>query len=291
MVSILPDLDRPPERLSAVEAGVRRSWNQWGVPGAPAVVLVHGAGANSRWWDHLAPAMLRSGIGHVVACDLTGHGDSDWVLGYSLDGWAQDVEAIRRASGAAPDAVLIGHSLGGVVALTAVQRDPAPWGGLVVVDSPVGRPFKPVRMQSDGDVGERVRYALREQLLSRFRLVPDQPLPDRGLLDYIAGHSVTRLDDNSWVWKFDPAIFSRRKPRDPVHWSIPDRLAERVGFVWGEHSGVVRVQDVEAARDALGDEAVFAIAGAHHHLILDSPQEFLDAMDAVLARWASSPRS
>ena len=50
------------------------AFRQWGDPAQPGLLLVHGGGAHSRWWDHVAPFF--SGRCCVTALDLSGHGDS-----------------------------------------------------------------------------------------------------------------------------------------------------------------------------------------------------------------------
>ena len=63
-----------------------RVWN----PEARRVVLfVHGAAANARWWDHIAPFVAR-GL-RAVAIDLSGHGQSGWRDDYAMADWAHEI--------------------------------------------------------------------------------------------------------------------------------------------------------------------------------------------------------
>jgi pimeloyl-ACP methyl ester carboxylesterase len=103
------------------------------------VVLVHG------WCcDHtyLAPQFEYLGdLGHaVVALDLRGHGESDKPEGaYSMDVFADDLAWLSRELGLERP-VIVGHSMGGVVAFELAIRHSDLPGAIVMIDSPVARP-------------------------------------------------------------------------------------------------------------------------------------------------------
>ena len=88
----------------------------------PALLAVHGSGGSHRLWS----AQARLAVDWpLVAVDLSGHGESDDVTaepGYeTLSAYVDDAVAVAEAVGAE---VLLGHSLGGAVALTAaLERD------------------------------------------------------------------------------------------------------------------------------------------------------------------------
>ena len=81
-------------------------------------MLLHGGGANAHWWDHLAPELARSF--HVVALDFRGHGDSDYP-DPERGAFNWDLRALLDHL-AAPDAVLVGHSMGAAIALEHAAR-------------------------------------------------------------------------------------------------------------------------------------------------------------------------
>ena len=60
---------------------LRLSYWVWGDPEAPPLLLVHGNRDHARSWDRIAEAF--SDRYRVVACDLRGHGDSEWTKGRS----------------------------------------------------------------------------------------------------------------------------------------------------------------------------------------------------------------
>lgn len=102
--------------------------------GAP-VILIHGLAASLHDWDDLVPELAQHGYA-AYALDLLGHGESakpdsrayemDWVFDH-LAAWIDSLELDQ-----AP--VLVGHSLGGYLALDYARRFPARTRGLVLVD-------------------------------------------------------------------------------------------------------------------------------------------------------------
>ena len=259
-------------------------WRQWGEGSGRGAILVHGAGAHSGWWSHLAPGLLAAGAARVIAPDLAGHGDAPRRHEYSLPEWAASLAQVADATGLTGRPVLVGHSLGGMVALLAALAEPERWGGLVVVDSPVQRAVAPRRISGELDT-KPGRYRRRDDIIARFRLIPEQPMPDARLVRRIARDSVRRFDDG-WGWKFDPRIFDRPRSAAPVSWgAIADQLDGRVAFVAGGQSALVRDAELSAAAHALGDSRVHVVPTAHHHVVLDSPDEFIRLISAITSDW------
>src|SRR3954466_11867192 len=126
-------LAQQPEHRDVVVAGARVAYRAWGPAGAPGVVLVHGGAAHSGWWDHVGPLLT----GHrVVALDLTGHGDSDRRTEYDPLLWAREVVAVAAAADLYRP-VVVGHSMGGWVAVTVGVQHAAEVASVVVIDSPL----------------------------------------------------------------------------------------------------------------------------------------------------------
>lgn len=108
---------------------------EYGPPSDRAVVLLHGYSASVEWWDRVASALLDE---RVIAIDLVGHGGSEAPSDaepYGIDGQA---EAVRQALDALDvrQAVLVGHSMGGLVAIALAEADPERVERVAVSDSP-----------------------------------------------------------------------------------------------------------------------------------------------------------
>ena len=98
-----------------------------------ALLLIHGLGGSRQTWRHLLPALART---HTeIAPDLPGHGESDPPAGdYSLGAHACAVRDLLLALGH-HRATLIGHSLGGGVALQTAYQFPERIDRLMLIAS------------------------------------------------------------------------------------------------------------------------------------------------------------
>ena len=107
-----------------MDRGDRLYWAESGA-GSPALVLLHGSGANGDVWAGLLPYIARGWRGRCIIPDLRGHGRSFHALPYANGTYAADVAALL---GPEEEALLVGHSLGGAVALTLATQ----WFGVRV---------------------------------------------------------------------------------------------------------------------------------------------------------------
>jgi pimeloyl-ACP methyl ester carboxylesterase len=101
---------------------------------APALVLVHGLAASTRWWDTIAPELARAY--RVVRIDLLGHGRSARPEGpgYRLPEHARRVGAALDQLGV-ERVVAIGHSTGGLVVTALAEQRPDLVTALALIDT------------------------------------------------------------------------------------------------------------------------------------------------------------
>lgn len=102
------------------------------------VVLVHGLGGNRTDWLPTAKRLLANH--RVVLVDLPGHGDSPTLPDpFSLDAAAAQLDAVLAQQN--PEStIVVGHQLGGVVALLEATAHPERMRGLILIDTPVKSP-------------------------------------------------------------------------------------------------------------------------------------------------------
>lgn len=271
----------PAEDRSVDFGPVQLHYRAWGAGPAAPVLLVHGGAAHAHWWDHVAP--LLTGGRRVVALDLTGHGDSDRRDRYSLDLWAQELLAVAEAEATGSSPIVVGHSMGGAVALRAAATYGTHLEGAVVIDTPI-------RELTPEDEAARLRlafgplrtYATREEAIARFRTIPDGPtLPF--IAPHIAGHSL-RPVPGGWTWKFDPRVFDR-EPLNPDAITVVDC---RAALFRAEHGLLTEAMSADVY-DRMGYMApVITVPGAGHHVMLDQPLALVTGLLTLLATWEHS---
>lgn len=138
----------------------------------PPFLMVHGfTGAKEDFADH-APCFARHST--VITYDLRGHGESDHpgeLASYSFDRLAADALSVADACGA-DRFVLLGHSMGGMVALRMVLEHPERVVGLVLMDTAPGKP-----QGIDADMAEVAAQLALEDGMAELRILLDAANP------------------------------------------------------------------------------------------------------------------
>jgi pimeloyl-ACP methyl ester carboxylesterase len=247
------------------------AWARWTASAsAPAstaatpIVLVHGAGAHLGWWEAVI-RQLTATDHTVVALELSGHGDSGHRTRYAAETWSDEVLAVIREVARAP-ALLVGHSLGGRVAICAAAADPERVPRLVLVDAPVRRPGAPRPRALPQRPLPRRTHATLEHAVETFRLRPREPVTDTALLRRIAEAAFSR-HDGGWSLKADLSVFSR----------IPDELLAAalndypgpITLIYGTRSTVISQPGREFLVEAHRGPTELVCIEGHHHLTID----------------------
>jgi pimeloyl-ACP methyl ester carboxylesterase len=129
--------------------GHRVAYREAGDPSLPVLLLIHGITSSSSTWDPVIPALAEHA--HVIAPDLLGHGESDKPRAdYSLGGFASGLRDLIDHLGH-ERVTVVGHSLGGGVAMQFAYQHYEHCERLVLVSS--------------GGLGREVSPALRAATL------------------------------------------------------------------------------------------------------------------------------
>jgi pimeloyl-ACP methyl ester carboxylesterase len=246
------------------------------------VILVHGAAANRHWWSHIVPMI--SGA-RVLAIDLWGHGDSAGRATYTLEDWAAQVTAVaRRWCSRRP--YLIGHSVGGLIAVQAAQTNPDVFGAALVLDTVLRRTDEAVllRRRRTAERPPRTYHSLDSAVAEFVRRHPAASFVDESLLVEIGTRSHRRVA-GGWQRAFDPRVFGRpevsedflRTARIPTMWVRAERG---------------NVDDAMAAqiRSRLGTAGLLVeVSGVGHQLTLEQPRACGSLIDAFRA-WVPTAR-
>jgi len=261
------------------------AFRRWGDPSQPGLVLVHGGGAHSRWWDHVAPFFSKECC--VTALDMSGHGDSGRRPQYLLSQWAEEIAVLAgetgQESGQLP--IVVAHSLGGFATFCAAAAYPDAFEGIVIVDSPAREPAPEQEASSHRQAFGPLRlYSSKEAILARFRTVPEQPDVLPYVTEHVAATSVRPVPDG-WTWKFDPTFFH---DVGVFHPEVLAQVACRVAILRAEF-GLLTPDIGEHMYQLLGRTApVIEIPLAYHHVMLDQPMSLVTAVRSLLADWRHS---
>lgn len=142
-----------------------------GPANGPLLLLLHGF--TNRWqvFDSILPVLISQW--HVVTFDFRGHGQSGRAPGYSANGFYQDGAAVLAHFASEP-AVLLGHSMGGSIALHLAQNFPKKVRAVVTGDTSLNLAMHIEMMNSRRQVK---LFGLRRKLAGR----PVEELLRRGL--------------------------------------------------------------------------------------------------------------
>jgi pimeloyl-ACP methyl ester carboxylesterase len=123
----------------------------YGREDAPPIILTHGWGANSTEWDYLKKEL--AGDFQLIVWDLPGLGKSTRPTNrdYSMENLSRDLEAVLELTGDRP-AILLGHSIGGMITLTFCRLFPevlrARVRGIALVQTTYTNPVRTTKMAS-----------------------------------------------------------------------------------------------------------------------------------------------
>jgi pimeloyl-ACP methyl ester carboxylesterase len=197
-----------PRKLS-LATGLTYNVLEWDGPGDLTFVLVHGFADLAYMWHQVAERLAPHG--HVIAPDLRGHGDSDWIRGgyyYFMDYVADLDDVIAQL--ARERVVLVGHSMGGSVSAYYAGTRPARLAGVAVLEG-LGPPDMstldgPVRTAAWIDSWKAARSKASampslDEAVRRLRRHDDRL--DEAVARRLA-EAGTRMTDAGLVWKLDP---------------------------------------------------------------------------------------
>jgi len=275
---------------------LRLHYVDWGNPGAPPLLMVHGGRDHCRNWDWVADR-LRDRF-HIIAPDLRGHGDSAWAIGggYNPASYIYDIAQLIHQKGMAP-VTIMAHSLGAAVTLGysgAFSRNVKK----VIAIEGLGPPPDLAAQHAALTIEQRLRSWVRERRESSgrsprkypsieaacARMAEENPHLSPAQALHLTIYGAHQNEDGTWSWKFDNyARFGDGVgglTTDEQHhlWS---QITCPVLLVRGEESWASdpvvdgRIQHFQNAR-------LVNFAGAGHWVHHDKLDQFLAETDAFL---------
>jgi pimeloyl-ACP methyl ester carboxylesterase len=273
--------------------GHRVAYRQAGA--GPVVVLIHGIAESSAWFSAVMPILAQQNL--VIAVDLMGHGASAKPRGdYSLGAYASGVRDLLTALDHA-SATVVGHSLGGGVAMQFAYQFPERCERLVLIASGgLGKEVSPwLRVLAGPGVEYLLPLVLTRHIhapldrigrwFGRFGVKPGPTLAEvwttyRGLTDAAAQraflHTVRSVIDVSG---------QRVSARDRLYLAreIPTMI------VWGDRDAVIPVEHAYTAHQLIPGSRLEVLEGVGHFLPIEAPDRLADLIGDFLATTRSSP--
>jgi pimeloyl-ACP methyl ester carboxylesterase len=253
------------------------AYRYFGGEGKPPLVILHGLLGSSRNWTSTGKLLARSFA--VFALDLRGHGDSPWAPppehDYSFPSLAADVAAWLEAKGM-EQPILLGHSLGGKVAMRLAVDTPACCRALVVADI-APRDYAPHHVEafaamraldlaslaSRAEAEEKLKAQLQDQNLARFLIT-----------------NLGRETNGGFRWRIDLEGLAAALPQLARSSLQPgETYAGPALFLSGEHSAFIRDSDRSLIAAHFPRHQISTLGGAGHNLHVDQPEAFVAAVE------------
>jgi len=258
---------------------MRLHLHEWGGPGAPTVVCLHGVTAHGRRFRRLAEERLAMRF-RVLAPDLRGHGrsghDPPWDLSTHLDDLLETVAAAGVEA-----AAWIGHSFGGRLAVELCARAPEKVESVGLLD-----PAIQILPHVGGDFAEEVAkdhsFASADDAIEA-RLASGAPTPREFLEEEAREHLVTSPDGRlRWRYSRPAAVTAYSElctePPPPSVVRVPALLVHASRF------GLVREEQREEYAAELGNMLELVAVPGSHVVYWDAYEETASALESFLFR-------
>jgi len=248
------------------------------------VLLLHGGNQSAHSWDlvslHLADRY------HVFALDQRGHGDSEWTRDqdYSTGAKAEDAIAFIADQGLVSP-VIVGHSMGGMVAMTAALAHPGLARALVLVD--VGPELSEAGV---GVIHNFVTHNVEFDDLDEFldNVVKYDKFRSREHIARTVKYNMLRRADGKYISKVD----HRRVPTDVAPITLDDVrvIPYPVLLVRGGESDLLTPDAAARFVAALPAGRLVTVPNAGHNVHSGNTPGFLDAVVPFIDEMTGSTR-
>jgi pimeloyl-ACP methyl ester carboxylesterase len=280
-----------PRHRAVATGGLRFHLVEWGNPDKPTILFLHGVGLTARTWD-LVCLGLRQDF-HCLALDQRGHGDTEWSADgeYGTEALSTDLRGLVQHLGL-DDFFLVGHSMGGMVALTYAEADAAKLRALVLVDSAPGERNPPPPAPAQQQPNAVFNFMAGPSELDSVedfveRAMAFNPARDPRLLRRSLLHNLRQLPDGRWTWKYDRArILGRDRSKMLASrralWDAIDAVTCPTLLLRGQRSESLSDATAAEFTAALPDGRWEVIPDAGHTIQGDNPRGLLAALSPFL---------
>ena len=246
------------ERTIEVE-GKRLFYREWQeAEDAPTLLLIHGNTASGLWFERAMPLLAMNS----VAPDLPNFGQSDPIETSDIETYAEYVRGFAEEVLGDSSFFLLGHSLGGAVAMSLALRMQSRILGMILLDS-----CAPNGLQTPEEYFPIIeQYATNRELLRPALAGVTPHMNDSDMLERFVDEAM-RMNRESFVGnaralsRFDCS--SRTKELDPP-----------VLVLRGEEDMLITDEMAQATVAAFRDARLETIPGVGHSLVVEEPARF-----------------
>ncbi len=262
------------ERVSVTIGGQRPD------PNRPLLVFLHGAALDKTVWQLQTRYFAHHGFS-VMAVDLPGHGNSEGVPLFSIEENAEWVARLVEAAGY-PRAHLVGHSMGGLIALETAARQPAAVSSLTLSGPAAAIPVHPALL-SAAEADDHLAYDLMASW-------------GHGRRSHLGGHQTPGL----WMMGATIRLWERSQPGvlaidlvacNSYRGGSAAAAAVQcpVLLVSGSADVMTPFKAAAPLRRNLADVREVMIEGAGHIMMIEQPDAVIDALAAFLGDQSPGP--
>lgn len=237
--------------------------------GQPMIIL-HGLfGFSDNWQTH---AKKLADYFRVILVDLRNHGHSDWSDQFTYDLMADDVRELVEDL-QLEDVILVGHSMGGKVAMRYAQKHESDLEKLVVVDMGVKRyPMHHQHILAGMHAVKLDNVGSRKEAEAQLSQHIDSP----GVIQFLLKNLYWKTK-GQLAWKMNLKVLEHRM--DEILAELPSiETGIPTLFISGEMSNYVLEEDHDEITELFYDSEFVVIPGAGHWVHAESPALFLDAL-------------
>lgn len=255
----------------------------------PPLFILHGLFGLSDNWNMIGKALAEHF--EVYLIDLRNHGQSPHSDEWTYEAMARDIHELKSDQLPNHPITLIGHSLGGKVAMQFASTYPEILKKLIVVDmAPKDYPGKQfdfieklltidlAAMKTRKEAETALRTIVKDEATIQLLLKNIQwaPLP-QSLSPREGGNS------QILTWKFNLKVLAANQDTIGKTFKIKDKIETPALFIRGERSNYILDSDIPDIKKIFPNSEVKTIAGAGHWVHADKPEEFTEVVKSFIA--------
>jgi pimeloyl-ACP methyl ester carboxylesterase len=239
--------------------------------------VLHGLFGSLVNWRSIAKRLAATR--RVISVDLRNHGRSPHAAAQSYETMADDVDELR-ASLAVGSSDVMGHSMGGKVAMLCALRRPDTVRRLVVVDiAPRAYPTADTAVVDALLELEPSQYDVRSEVDAAL----GRRIADRGLRSFLL-MNLMRDDEGRFRWRINLSAIASSLGEIGAAIDAEGPFSGPTLFVRGGRSSYLVDADLESIADRFPRAQIVTVASAGHWVHVDAPDRFCDLVTSFLDR-------